>query len=127
MHGKHRLGIALLCLAALVGCADDRPGLASVSGLVTLDEKPLPNAVVIFLPTDGGRGSRGRTDDKGRYTLRYLRDIEGAIPGSHRVRIVTASEDSPVERLPAKYNAATTLKVEVAAGSNTFDFPLESR
>jgi hypothetical protein len=37
-------------------------------------------------------------------------------------------EPGPGERetIPAKYNSASTLKEEVKAGSNTFDFNLES-
>lgn len=109
------------------GCrSSDLPDLAEVSGTVTLDGKPLAGATVIFQPVEGGRSSQGRTDASGRYELVYLRDIEGAIVGQHEVSITTFSEESPEERVPAKYNRQTELLVEVAPGAeNELNFELE--
>ncbi len=117
----------LLAAAVLAGCSgDDRPPLADVTGTVTLDGRPLPNAVVTFLPIQRGRASRGMTDSAGHYELRYLRDIRGAILGSHQVMITTASEEKPGELLPARYNQQTTLSVEVERGVKQYCFDLTS-
>ena len=77
----------------------------------------------------------GLTDSSGKYELTYIRDTKGAVPGTHTVRITTHPEpvaddySGPAfkEPIPAKYNADTTLKADVKAGENTFDFELQSR
>ncbi len=131
-------GLFLVTGAALsfVGCAgSDGPELGEVSGLVTLNGDPLPNATVHFTP-DEGRPSRGETDEDGRYTLMYTNENEGAVPGQHTVRISTAvaalegeggeGREAQPERVPPRYNSATDLVREVKPGSNKIDFELES-
>jgi hypothetical protein len=79
---------------ALAGCGGG-PKLAPVSGIVTFDGKPYPNAVVMFQPvaskgTDSpGRGSSGITDKDGRFVLKYDGQENGAVVGKCSVRIVT--------------------------------------
>jgi hypothetical protein len=120
---QFRVWLAAL-LAAASGCSPgDRPPLGAVRGRVTLDGKPLPRAVVSFRPLEGGRVSRGMTDQDGRYELFYLRDIRGAIVGAHKVMIVTADEDAS-EELPPRYHRETTLSAEVVPGDNEHDFKL---
>ena len=115
--------------AALTGCggAGDRPELGMVTGVVTIDGDPLPNAVVMFKP-EGKRSSRGFTDSQGRYELIYLRDIRGATTGSHRVIIdrVPQKESGKYQRLPDCYNIETELTAEVEPGENLFDWELFS-
>ncbi|NBW85407.1 MAG: carboxypeptidase regulatory-like domain-containing protein [Planctomycetia bacterium] len=120
--------LACLCLTAL-GCSrSDRPPLGNVAGTVTLDGKPLAEAIVVFKPDQPGRASQATTDDAGHYNLVYLGDIAGAAVGRHAVRIITANEQNGgKERLPGRYNAATTLAAEVKSGANTLDFALTSR
>jgi hypothetical protein len=118
----------LFCALEIAGCSrGDRPELTEVQGIVTLDGKPLPRATVIFQPMNGGRSSRGLTDSQGKYRLLYLRDIEGAILGSHKVTITTVTEDDRKEILPARYNKQTTLAADVKAGKNQRDFQLTSQ
>ncbi len=119
------LGIAL----AAAGCSrSDRPELAEVEGMVTLDGQPLPDALVLFTPEGQGRTSQALTDAEGRYRLAYLRDIVGANVGPHHVRIRTATEEAGgKERLPPKYHAKSVLTATVAPGENVVDFPLSSR
>jgi len=109
----------------IIGCGQDGPPRGEVTGRVTLDGKPLANALVIFRP-EGARPSTGITDAGGCYQLTYLPDISGAVVGGHRVMIVTASENDPTEKVPARYNAETELERAVERGSNTFDFALTS-
>ena len=84
-----RFGCVLAALAVLplVGC-DSGPATGLVSGVVTIDGKPIGGAVVNFYPTDG-RASTGTTDANGQYELAFTRQKMGAVLGSHKVTITT--------------------------------------
>jgi len=118
-------GVALT-MAAAVGCFSqgDRPSLTQVRGTVTLNGQPLAGVVVSFQPVAKGRSSSGVTDKEGRYQLTYLRDIEGARLGQHKVQIATAFVATSEEPLPSRYNQKTTLTVEVEADKREYDFDL---
>ena len=131
----------LLVLVLALGCGDSKR--ASVSGTVTLDGKPLPNALVSFQPdgegqVDAGPGSTGRTDEKGEYTLQVSGGGKGAVVGWHKVKISCPVEDGPSnpdedrrtpqkDRVPLRYNRNSALKFEVKPGSNTADWPLTTK
>jgi len=71
----------------LVGCGRSQyPETARVKGTVTLDGSPVENATIIFAP-DSSRASRGRTNERGEYTLILKKQIPGAVLGDHQVRI----------------------------------------
>ena len=125
---------AVLASAGCGGGGDSNVG--KVSGTVTLDGQPLPNALVTFTPKVGGSPSYGRTDESGEYELSYTRDQQGAVIGEHTVTITTydagdPDEEPPLpavpEKVPTKYNLQTTLTEKVDAGSNTIDFELDSQ
>jgi hypothetical protein len=108
--------------------------MAEVSGTVTMDGQPLSRARVEFSPADGSP-SMGLTDEQGRYTLRFSRDVEGAMIGDHKITISTYAPANPdaepptpevPEKVPAKYNVKTELTKKVEEGSNSIDFPLQS-
>ncbi|MGH7199450.1 MAG: carboxypeptidase-like regulatory domain-containing protein [Planctomycetaceae bacterium] len=148
-----RLCVAAAALAAfLSGCGGggEGPELIDVTGTVTMDGEPLPNATVRFLPesttsgtTTGAGGetqyirpATGVTDDDGQYELQYSTAESGAIPGKYRVAISTYrdAEETPdgeeisgsKETVPKVYNIETTLTAEVSAEKSTFDFALKS-
>lgn len=137
-QGRIRFLFPLLCLIS-VGCSDtpsDQPDLGTVTGTVTMDEKPLAGVMVVFSPEEG-RSSMGTTDDAGKYELVYVGDTKGAKIGTHKISIATAQSDSSEEEggagaapfketIPAKYNTKSTLTEEVKAGENVFDFQLTS-
>ena len=103
------------------------PELAEVSGIVTLDGRPLEGAGVVF-KREGARHSVGWTDDAGHFELTYLRDIRGAVVGVHTVKVTMADEEAGVpESIPARYNRETTLHRTVESGSNEFEFTLTSK
>ena len=94
---------SLLCLLGIsvflglnLGCGDSR--LAPVSGVVTLDGKPVANVVVSFQPASEGAdpdfnpGSGGTTDVEGRYEL-STREGNGAVVGEHTVTLVYRDPD----------------------------------
>ncbi len=78
----------------ILGCfggSGDQVELGTVSGVVTMDGKPLPDAIVVFSPIEKGNPSTGRTDASGNYVLKYLNQEKGAIIGKHQV-IITAAD-----------------------------------
>jgi hypothetical protein len=127
---------ALFLLAFTVGCGDN---IAQVTGRVTLDNKPLPNATVLFMPTQAnkGAGSQGKTNENGEFTLRLMtKDLPGAVPGKHKVSIAVADDgkipDSSnpaqvTELVPAEYNVDSTLIFEVpSTGTTAANFDLKT-
>jgi hypothetical protein len=130
---RRQSGWLLALVVAIVGCSTrpaDQPEIAAVSGRVTLDGQPLGGVSVVF-ESDRGVLSFGNTDDEGRYTVSYIRSAKGAGLGRNVVRIRTPmmGPASPLrkDRIPSIYNTASTLAVDVAKGSNVFDFTLESK
>ncbi|TWT61755.1 hypothetical protein Pan54_24920 [Rubinisphaera italica] len=130
--------ISMICgLVAFTGCGgsgDPIPMLVPVTGMVEYLGKPLAGAAVSFSPqqaaeTGSQRTSLGRTDENGVFTLMYNADYEGAIIGSHIVRIskLEGTDEEPGgEMLPSKYNAQSTLTETVSAdGTNDFFFQLK--
>ncbi len=149
------LSVALfLCLSMIIGCGEGGPSLGKVSGTITLDGKPLPNAIVSFVPEDGRRSSSATTNANGEYHLAYISQ-EGAVVGKHKVSITSVPEaqtqtmedipsDDPryaelmqsqqsaynsaktKEKIPDSYNTKTELVYEVKSGENKIDIPLTS-
>lgn len=135
-----RILIGGVLMFGLWGCGggSKTPPMGQVSGIVTLDEKPLEHAQVTFQP-ENGRPSVGETDSEGNYELSYTGTTSGALIGSHKVIITSAMDaysdetgegkdrKARKELLPAKYHSKTTLTADVKAGSNQIDFPLTSK
>jgi len=130
---SNSVAVAVTMALAIIGCGrSDLPELGYVSGTVTLDGKPFPNAMVQFHSEAGGRPGTGTTDKAGKYELVYTTGAKGAKVGSNRVEITTMWPDGEpppgeTERIPAEYNLASTLKKDVKPGRNTFDFELRSK
>ncbi|EAQ81359.1 hypothetical protein DSM3645_23246 [Blastopirellula marina DSM 3645] len=122
-------------MVGLTGCWQSGGELGQVTGTVTLDGKPLPEAMVSFYPEAGGRSAHGVTDGAGQYLLRYTGSKDGAPLGPHLVKVEVGipmgEGDSPavrkVPQLPAKYNTTSELTAEVKSGSNDIDFELKSK
>jgi hypothetical protein len=129
----------LFTLAALaltpVGCG--KAGMASVSGTVTYQGKPVPKGVITFVATDPeGRNATGQLDQNGKYKLQTEDPGDGALVGNYDVTIYAHDEvildykpKVPVEPKilsPTKYESPKTsgLKKQVKSGTNTFDFEL---
>jgi hypothetical protein len=133
------LPLYLGALCVVLGCGGGGQ-TGTVSGRVTMDGKPLPDAVVNFQPMSEGRnsgiGSSGRTDANGEYTLRLIDDTrDGAIIGKHRVMIKESTTSDPTndkrraggDLVPAEYHIKSTLTFEVKPGHNTANWDLESK
>ncbi|WP_278471070.1 carboxypeptidase regulatory-like domain-containing protein [Gimesia maris] len=132
----HCLLMLSLILAGCSGKSDNLPELAEVTGQVTLDGNPLPDAIIDFYPQGTqqkkqSRASTAATDGEGKYSLMYNNNTAGAILGDHLVRISKTEGGAEVagpEMLPKKYNETSTLKATVTKdGPNTINFELTSK
>lgn len=151
MKNKFLLFFALLgILATVPACGGGAIKTEGVSGVVTLDGEPLPNATVYFTPVDktsGAQQSVGRTNEAGEYKLQTLlgKADAGTTPGDYVVTIdcvdevetggTTTNDDGEevpemeeIQRVPSRYlNGETSgLTATVVKGSNTFNFDLTS-
>ncbi|MFI4851234.1 MAG: carboxypeptidase regulatory-like domain-containing protein [Gimesia chilikensis] len=129
----------LSCITILIlsGCGQQAgPDLATVTGTVTFDGKPVPNARVEFSPSEG-RPSVGTTNAEGVYDLQFSIEKPGAMVGAHNVKITTeraatgGEGNEPLvpgskELLPAAYHSNSHLTANVTPGENVIDFPLTS-
>jgi len=135
-------GLALIGLQS--GCGESLE-VSEVTGIVTLNGKPLDLVHVEFWPNEGPR-SFGKTDEQGRFTLETDdRTQKGAVPGKHKValRDMWPMKDDYLgdggewvdmskgkrSRIDSKYYDApmSPVSVEVMAGkANTFDFPVDT-
>ncbi|MFM7541285.1 MAG: hypothetical protein ACKO9Z_16660 [Planctomycetota bacterium] len=127
-----RMAAGLAAMVA-IGCGSDAP-THPVKGRVTLDGAPLEKGSIRFSPT-GEASPAGGEIKNGEYSLM-------APPGESMVEITSTkvigqrkaynTPDSPMvditkEVVPEKYNARSTLKIEVKAGSNSKDFELSTK
>ncbi len=138
--------LLLLVSFTILGCdKPSDPSLVAVSGTITLNDQPLVNAAVTFIPKDGtpGFGGVGKTDASGKYTIAGSRTNEKGIPpGEYRVVIskrlmpdgteIPADDKTPPmmspakESLPDSTSSMTSTKptANVPVGGGTFDFTL---
>jgi hypothetical protein len=116
----------VVAAAGLVGCGSDVE-MAPVHGVVTMNDKPVGNVLVVFQPQAAPgkieaptRPSMATADDQGRYQLSTKVEGDGAAVGTHSVSIAAASgESSPPGKLPSGFT------VEVKSGENSIDLELE--
>jgi hypothetical protein len=135
----------VLCAAlavALAGCGGGSYKTVPVSGRVTLDNKPLANAIITFVPeaatgvNDPTPSSVGITGEDGTYSLALNTDgkTKGAVVGKHKIIIVVGSGTSTEatrtfhKQLPQRYNRNTELTCDVPGGGRSdANFDLKSR
>lgn len=137
------MGLVLLS-AAGCGSKPELLPMGQVVGVVTVDGKPVPGAVVEFNPQQApvaaqgkkrvaSGGSSGITDENGKYFLRFDNEREGAVIGVHSVRVREQPQPDPEDRpqkpgrIPVRYALGGGLTFEVKAGSNQYDLDLRTR
>lgn len=73
------------------GCSSKEPGpeLTPTTGTVLLNEEPLVNADLVFIPLEGtpGVGGQARTKEAGEFEVIYSRGGEGLPVGTYRVAV----------------------------------------
>ncbi len=124
-------GCGLLTLSiGVAGCGSKGPPLATVKGKVTEGGKPLAGAHVFFTPAQGAP-SAGKTDDNGKFELRFTDGRPGAVPGKHSVVIQIPGFEPPpptggqAPPKPAEPPKEFRREAEVKAGSpNELNFDI---
>ncbi len=128
-----RRGVSCLLLCLLVGCGNrDTIETVKVSGQVTLDDKPLENGLIQFVPQNGRGAIAANEIHDGKYAV----DV---VPGLMRVEVTSPKvvgqkqassiPGSPVvdllaERVPREFNAESKLHVDISREKTKFDFSL---
>ncbi len=113
--------LVLLAITALaIGCSDSNPKTYPVSGVVTLDGKPVPGATVTFIPDDSKSNSAATScDDKGKYSMSTFKQDDGAIPGSYKIIVAKyqrGAEESPYGDKPPEAVEQTPEAISEAYG-----------
>src|SRR5262245_11396137 len=97
---RRYLGLGVLAVASLVvglGCGGKGKPV-KVQGIVTLDDKPVPGATVVFVPEGGsGRSASGRTESDGTFRLTTFSTDDGALPGQYKVPVTVSQGDKATE------------------------------
>lgn len=154
-YARQARWFAILTAGCLMGCgpgASKPPDLGEtvkVTGVVTLDGKPLADAGVKFHPLSdkGFQGATGMTDAEGKYELGMIIGAKdrkpGVVPGKYKVTVsrwrlkddrpMTEAKGDPLlagahETAPAISSSpdTTLLWYEVPATGGTYDIPLTS-
>ncbi len=141
-----QLRVVLIGLAlCFTGCSD-KLQVAEVTGVVTLDGKPLELVQVEFWPTNGRAPSAKPTPRASSLWKRMTERKKGAVPGKHKValRDTWPSKDDYISdggdwvdmskgkksRIDSKYYDPPTspLSVDVESGkTNNFEFKVDPR
>ena len=138
-------------LVAACGCGSQRtdkwtearPQVYPTSGVVQYKGAPLDGATVVFRSESEQRAAYGISDANGRFKLTTFEKEDGAVAGTHQVRITKIeTEEAPppadpeaaiipakeISLLPAKYGDFRTsgFTAEVTPGGpNEFKFDLQ--
>lgn len=136
--------VAVLSLLVLVltGCSDGGPArlkVHPVSGRITLDSQPLPNAMIVLHPKDKSNpkhiSSRAQTDAQGNFKVSTYDQGDGAPAGDYVVTVLfhraTETPDGvvPGPNLLSPQIASpdtSDIQVKVAEGQNELQ-PIEVR
>jgi hypothetical protein len=147
LYRSFAVPLAAGCLL-LAGCSGEatNPNLVPVAGTVTMDNQPLADASITFIPVGAtaGQGGTGRTGPDGKYELMHFREGKGVDPGEYMVVVskMVQRDGSPIpvgtlsaaemdirDVIPRKYSDYnnSTLKATVSAGGSPLDFQVTSR
>jgi hypothetical protein len=120
LSGIGTLGI-VLAIALAGGCGDGHPKRVHVAGTLTIDGKPIPNAELRLIPSQG-RPALATTDSSGSFKLWTFKPDDGAVPGTYTVTVVAYERKNSAIRwlVPKKYEHAKT-----SAQTVTIDKPTE--
>jgi hypothetical protein len=148
-----RYYVLLTAIVSLsLGCGGEKvPDVQPVTGVVTLDDKPIEGANVALVPngTDKTRSAGGTTDAEGKFSVKTYwnaeHQLEGALPGDYLITVMKmeapketeAAKDpkemmsspmqmrSPKSLLPKRYNQPTTSGFTVSVTADKPPEPLK--
>lgn len=122
------LPIVLMTLA-VIGCGrkeDAEPTLTVITGTITLDGQPLPNADLEFhykgTAPEAYKGAASRSDAEGVFQVKSVIEGKtgaklGILPGPHNV-IVTRTQSDEQPEVPKKYTSLDTTDLELKASED---------
>jgi hypothetical protein len=99
---RHHFWIACLAGLLVLGCSN-RYKPVPVSGVVTLEGKPVEGATVQFYSVGDereGRQAFGSTDKDGKFRLSTMGNDDGALPGDYKVVIARWVPADPGVKIP---------------------------
>ena len=127
------LPFSLILVCGVSGCGESPYVVAPVRGKVLLNNKPLPNAGIMFAPiakgesANAGKIAVGRIQEDGAYELSTYGKADGAVVGEHWVTIVNHDEDNLPDDVPSFARIQVPEKKIVVAGKeNQIDITLSS-
>jgi hypothetical protein len=97
----------LLGLATLLIVDAMRIKPLQFEGLLTLDGRPVKNALITFVPYDKGPIANARTSPDGKFQLATWGEADGILPGDYQVcvvKLVAAPDEDPGEPVPTIYS-----------------------
>lgn len=123
-----------LLLSCLTGCGPES-NVAFITGTISIDGKPADKGSISFIPVNGQGPTAGTEFKEGKYASQAaLGECKVEVRVSKVVgkKKLYDTPDSPVqdlmeEVLPAKFNEATELRVEIKKGTNTKDWDLKTK
>ena len=102
--GSLRLLVLIVLMGFTIGCSDSGPRLFEATGKLTLNDKPLANASIIFSPAEQSPTvllATGRTDAEGAFAL--ITDLRpGATAGKYTVTISATEEIAAAPKSQSK-------------------------
>lgn len=110
---------ASLAIFGIIGCSSDPDSainLVPVKGTITLDGKPMANAMVSFIPEAGdGPSTAGgdTTGPDGNYMAQY-RNRTGLAPGKYKVTVVPGLSEDPAGGIPEELKGDPFMAAEGA-------------
>lgn len=130
-----RISVALTCLIAVAGCGAGSG--AAVSGSVSLDDAPLDEATITFVPESGGqrqaawapvtRGNYSIDASSGLGTGQFRVEIRAIRSGSEKANPNEPTLMTAKDIVPSKYNSQSELIAEIKPGKNSADFHLKTK
>jgi hypothetical protein len=97
----------------MLGCGGNTAGprTAPASGIVSLDDKPLEGATVVFAPeASGGTTVVAITDANGAFSLKTPTGTEGAPPGRYKVTVTKTEAPAATSTSTQPRNAEERIK-----------------
>lgn len=92
------LGVLAAALAAAGFGCQKQPGPIPTEGVVTLENVPLENATVTFIPVgDEGQPAMGLTGTDGSFRLTTTHLADGARPGEYKITVVVNKPTPKIE------------------------------
>ena len=81
--------VLTILVLMLTGCGSEGPEFVPVSGTVSLNGKPISEAVVTFVPKQAGKPAMGFTDKQGHFSLSTSEGDDGVIAGPYYATVTS--------------------------------------